>query len=215
MVAATPDAPTVPSRAAPVKALLQTRGKYLALGTSRVYGPQRLREHLVGNVVTEVSPERTAVAAAVPATTGQLSAVCLVRSRGAVGRLVGTVPRPGFLTQIFNKKAAQKYTMTSLHDETFLSRQQRRYRELQFYHRRPKLRLPNTAMARHRRRKSGLVVFIRNSLKRPKTRVGCQRLFLPPVASLSVASTRLTVGHTVSESTFAAYERHDDAHPVF
>lgn len=203
------------NRTAPIRAILQTRGKYLSLGPSRIYGPRRLREYLLVSRAAEALPNRLAFPTEASMTTGQPSKAFLTRPQDVIPHHAEAARRHGFLTQIFNRKVAQKYTASSLRDEASLSRQQRRYRELQFYRRRLKLRLPNTAITRQRRRKSGLVAFVRNSLKRPKTRAGQQRLLLPPALSLSAASKLPGTGRMISDNTLAAYERHDDAHPIF
>ena len=96
-----------------------------------------------------------------------------------------------------------------------MSQEQRRYRAARICHRRPKLRLPNTEMTRRRRRKSGLVAFVRNSLKRPRTLLGHQRLLLPPVISYNAAVKFRQVGQTSFTNTLTAYETREDALPIF
>ena len=71
---------------------------------------------------------------------------------------------------------------------------QRRRQELRFYRSRPRLRLPATAVTRQRRRHGGLGLFARNTLKRPRTRVGMENSFLPPKGVYTAIFSRAQLG---------------------
>jgi len=78
---------------------------------------------------------------------------------------------------------------STLLKNSLLLMQQRRQKELRFYHKRLRIRLPGTKMTRKRRRKGGLVTFVRNALKRPKTLYGQQNLLLPSATSYVAAAS--------------------------
>ena len=86
---------------------------------------------------------------------------------------------------LHNTSQRRMTRVDSFVERVTLQRLRRRYRELRFYHKRPLIRLPNVAGTRRRRRKGGLIVFTRNSLKRPQTLLGRQNLLLPPLNTRS------------------------------
>jgi hypothetical protein len=109
----------------------------------------------------------------------------------------------------------QKQTVKEIQAERLLSQQLKRYHAAQLVHRRSKLRLPDVSVTRIRRRKSGLVAFVRNSLKRPQTLRGRQQQFLPPVnarTTLKAAYRRL---QAANPNAFHAYEQKEDTLPLF
>lgn len=90
---------------------------------------------------------------------------------------------------------------------------QRRLRERRFYLQRPRLRLPQTTVTRHRRRRGGLGLFVRHSLKTPQTRIGAVSQLLPPPVAYSHLRTAAEVGACSASSDFIEASRHDDLKP--
>lgn len=121
----------------------------------------------------------------------------------------------GFLNKTPGVLATPKYAATYLKAEAALNRQDRRYRELQFYHNRPRMRLPQTRVTRGRRRKAGLVTFVRNSLQQATSLLGKSRTLLPPVNVYSRVTAKHAVGFAPTATSLAAYERRDGLLPVF
>jgi hypothetical protein len=79
--------------------------------------------------------------------------------------------------------------------------EQRRRQELRFYRSRPRLRLPATAVTRQRRRRGGLGLFSRNTLKRPQTLAGLKTLLLPPREAPSAIFVRAQLGGFLDNAT--------------
>lgn len=96
-----------------------------------------------------------------------------------------------------------------------VTQQRRRYKELRFYHRRPRIRLPGLSVTRARRRKGGFVTFAQNSLKRPQTLRGQQNLLLPPVGAYAGLVSNYSVKKQTAIHVLTASERRDDAWPQF
>ena len=119
-------------------------------------------------------------------------------------------PQPNFLEKV-TKLAMPLQISTTLQSHVALTHQNRHYKELQFYHRRPRTRLPGLAVTRMRRRKGGFVTFARNSLKRPRTLAGREHLLLPPANTYSTLSVNYSVKKQVGPSVFAASPQHEDA----
>jgi len=96
-----------------------------------------------------------------------------------------------------------------------LDRRSLHYREVQFYHNRPYLRLPKTAVTRSRKRKAGLVTFIRNSLENARTILGQSRALLPPANAYSRAAVVRHQGFAPDANTLTTYRRRGDLLPIF
>lgn len=109
----------------------------------------------------------------------------------------------------------QKQTAKEIQTEGLLSQQLKRYHAAQLVHRRSKLRLPGVSMTRTRRRRSGLVAFVRNSLKRPQTLRGRQQQFLPPANAHTVFKAAYRQIQVTNLNTFHAYEQRADRLPLF
>lgn len=109
----------------------------------------------------------------------------------------------------------QKQTVKEIQAEGLLSQQLKRYHAAQLVHRRSKLRLPNVSMTRTRRRRSGLVAFVRNSLKRPQTSRGRQQQFLPPVNARTALKATYRRIQAANPNAFHAYEQREDTLPLF
>jgi len=121
----------------------------------------------------------------------------------------------GFLSKALGNLRGPKYTATYLDAEAALSRQERHYREIQFYHNRPKMRLPQTRVTRGRRRKAGVVTFVRNSLQPARSLLGQSRSLLPPINAYSRATATHAVGFVTTATSLAAYEPRADLLPIF
>lgn len=119
-----------------------------------------------------------------------------------------------FLSRI-TRTHAQKQTVKEIQAEGLLSQQLKRYHAAQLVHRRSKLRLPGVSVTRPRRRKSGLVAFVRNSLKRPQTLRGRQQQFLPPVNAYTALRAAYRQTQVTNPNTFHAYERREETSPLF
>jgi hypothetical protein len=119
-----------------------------------------------------------------------------------------------FLSHV-NRIRSQKQTVKEIQAEGLLSQQLKRYRAAQLVHRRPKLRLPGVSMTRTRRRRSGFVAFVRNSLKRPKTLGGRQQQFLPPVNAHTALKATYRRIQITNPNAFHAYEQRDETSPLF
>jgi hypothetical protein len=121
----------------------------------------------------------------------------------------------GFLNRALGTLRGSKYTATDLDAEAALSRQERHYREIQFYHNRPKMRLPQTRVTRGRRRKAGLVTFVRNSLQPARNLIGQSRYLLPPVNAYSRVTAAHAVGFAPTATSLAVYKPRADLLPIF
>lgn len=97
-----------------------------------------------------------------------------------------------------------------LHAASTTLQQHRRYKELRFYHRRPRIRLPGNVVTRARRRKGGFVTFARNSLKRPHTLRGRENLLLPPATTYSGLTSTHTFRKSVALDALSAAEQYED-----
>jgi hypothetical protein len=109
----------------------------------------------------------------------------------------------------------QRQTVKEIQAEGLLSQQLKRYHAAQLVHRRSKLRLPGVSMTRTRRRRSGLVAFVRNSLKRPQTLRGRQQQFLPPVNARTTLKATYRRIQAANPNAFHAYEQREDTLPLF
>ena len=94
-----------------------------------------------------------------------------------------------------------------------LSRQQHRRHEFQFYHKRPRLRLPRTTVTRRRRRKGGLGLFARHTLKRPRTLLGVKNLLLPPRKVYTSSAFRVRAGSAATPRALRALTVRSNENP--
>jgi hypothetical protein len=123
-------------------------------------------------------------------------------------------PSLSFLSRV-SQVRPQKQTVKEIQAEKLLSQKLKRYHAAQFVHRRSKLRLPGVSMTRTRRRRSGLVAFVRNSLKRPQTLRGRQQQFLPPVNAHTALKATYRRIQAINPNAFHAYEQREDTLPLF
>jgi hypothetical protein len=196
-----------------VKTLLQSRGVSTLRGVLRVASARSRRNALLCKILLSAPSILPVVAD--PLALQQKAPTRLFRAQRKLSEYSPDVRSFGFLRKGRYETRDQRYNTTALSAERALHSQQRRYRELQLYRGRPKLRLPETAVTRRRRRKAGLVHFARNSLKRPRTLLGQQRLLLPPVEAYAQATTTHQYGYTPNAGTLGIYERGEDLLPVF
>ena len=185
--------------------ILHASGASASLGSSRLY--------------TARLPQASGLAAATACTAVPVALLNLIPP-SSLPRLHHQKRRPnvssfGFLGPFVTTAANQNLPYDNIRAIAQLKQQQHRYRELCFYHRRPQLRLPETKMTRSRRRKSGINTFVRNSLKRPRTLLGQQRLLLPPVNAHHVGVKTYRVGYSPRAFALAAYEHRDEVLPIF
>lgn len=96
-----------------------------------------------------------------------------------------------------------------------LERKRLQYRELKFYNNRPRLRLPELAMTRSRKRKAGLVTFVRDSLRHTRSFLGQVRTLLPPANVYRSTAIKQSLAFSSTASTLTAYTRRDDLLPIF
>jgi len=123
-------------------------------------------------------------------------------------------PSLSFLSRASHTRT-QKQTVKEIQAEGLLSQQLKRYHAAQLVHRRSKLRLPDVSVTRIRRRKSGLVAFARNSLKRPQTLRGRQQQFLPPVNARTALKAAYRRIQAANPNALHAYEKREDTLPLF
>jgi hypothetical protein len=121
----------------------------------------------------------------------------------------------GFL----NKSQRGATRLTPLRDASqavsALERKRLHYRELKFYHNRPKLRLPELTMTRRRKRKAGLATFTRDSLLHTRSAAGQARSLLPPTNIYSSIAVKQVQAFSPVADTLVSYVRRDDLSPVF
>lgn len=196
-----------------VKALLQSRENSTLRCASRVTSAHLSRNGLLRK---NIAPATRALAAPkFVAAQLQKAPTQLLRAWRRRSAYRADVRRFGFLYKGRVSARDARYTAAAVSAKSALRFEQRRYRELQIYHDRPRMRLPETAVTRRRRRKAGLVHFARNSLKRPRTLLGQQYLLLPPAAAYARAITAQRVGYVPGPGVLAAYKRQADLLPVF
>jgi len=123
-------------------------------------------------------------------------------------------PSLSFLSRASHTRT-QKQTVREIQAEGLLSQQLKRYHAAQLVYRRSKLRLPGVSMTRTRRRRSGLVAFVRNSLRRPQTLRGRQQQFLPPVSARTTLKATYRRIQAANPNAFHAYEQREDRLPLF
>lgn len=121
----------------------------------------------------------------------------------------------GFLNKLLRPSVEPRYTAVNLQATATLNRRDRRYRELRFYHNRPKMRLPRTRITRRRRRKAGLVTFARNSLQQARSLLGQARMLLPPTNAYSRITAKRIMGFVPTAASLVAYKRRTESHPRF
>lgn len=193
--------------------LLQLRGYYLSAGDTRLSVARNTNSPILPFLQVTPPAGATDTRTTTPFTAQQRSSAFLLRS--ALSKGVSYPQRAGFLTQFTGKVQGNRYVLRSLRAEAVLAQEQRRYRAAQIRHRRVKMRLPNTTLTRRRRRKSGLVAFVGNALKRPRTLAGRKHVLLPPVNTFNAAATVSGAGHTPTARTVMAYDRREDTLPIF
>jgi len=201
------------SEASAPRLLLQSRGSLSTLASARLYTNQVFNEEALR---TTIAPLRAAQAARVEATiTQRHSSLFLTRVCGPDNTSVVTYPQHfGFLRN-GPRHTLRKYTRVELLSERSVTRQRSHYMAARIIHRRPKLRLPNTALTRARSRKGGLIAFAQNPLKRPRTLAGRKNLLLPPVNFYSTVKKVRGPGHAIHSRTLTRYTRREDALPIF
>jgi hypothetical protein len=121
----------------------------------------------------------------------------------------------GFLDRAVGVAASPRHVAQHLESKAALDYADKHYKELQFYHSRPKMRLPQTQVTRRRRRRAGLTTFTRNSLQPAHTVLGQVRLLLPPTTSYNRALTQRTVGFVPTTRSLMVYKRRPNALPIF
>jgi hypothetical protein len=194
--------------------LLRSRGRYLSAAGARLTAQRTDRQKaLTGFVAALTTYVSAPIVAALPAQ--HLNNSLVKRLPRANTKQAVQSPRFGFLNKISKTIKNHKYTVRRLRAQAVLHREQRYYRAARIIHRRPQMRLPDTAVTRQRRRKSGLVAFVRNSLKRPKTLLGRKQLFLPPAAPFRSATKVFGFSHAPTRATLRAYTQRDETLPIF
>lgn len=183
----------------------------------RVVRQQRLR----GAVLTPSAVSETSHLRANGPNAGALAAISYAESKANVAQLLRTTPRllvaktpvrATFLSRaIPTRRACPRRDQQQAYRH--LDTLQRNYRERRFYLKRPRLRLPQTTVTRQRRRRGGLGVFARHSLKAPRTRAGAVGQLLPPLAAYSHLHAVTDVGINPSSTDFIESNRHDDLKP--
>lgn len=194
---------------ATAKYLLQRRGHS---AVQRVVSTHTSRNAVLRNVPK--LPPQNALARS-PRTRLYGARSLLSHARSSKGAFKPRIQAFGFLNRALGALRTPKYTTARLSADAALTREDRRYRELQFYHNRPKMRLPQTRVTRKRRRKAGLVTFIRNSLQQPRSLLVQSRTLLPPARAYSHVTAKRAVGFAPTAASLAAYEKRDDLLPVF
>lgn len=197
------------ARALSAQTLLQSRRGRLTPGGTRAVLSQTTRNRLTAGDTTLQTFN-----AAVPA--------AVIRSAKPLTRMADKTVYPrasrrhfGFLPKTFAKNKKQPYGSRYLEAKATLKQEQRRYQELQFYRRQPKLSLPDTVITRQRKRRSGKVVFTRNLLRQPITSGGQQKMLLPPVKAYTASTKVYVTGQPLSPTALALSEQREDTHPVF
>lgn len=194
------------------KYLLQRRGDSVARRVVRARAAQ--------NLIFHVSPKPVSQSAQANGHFEKSTITCAPRAMRSRTHSSKRAFKPrihpfGFLSKALRALPEPRYTAASLQAEAALSRQDRHYREVQFYHNRPKLRLPQTPVTRSRRRKAGLVTFARNSLQPARSPLGQSLVFLPPVNAYSRATAKRAVGFASTATSLAAYENRNELSPIF
>lgn len=197
---------------AAAKHLLKRRGDSVA---PRVVHTRTTRSLVFRNTPKLVAQRAPAGISSKKADPKRASRVVLPRMRPNKKAFKPRIQVFGFLNKTLRSLAEPNYTAASLHAVATLNRQDRHYREVQFYHSRPKMRLPQTSITRNRRRKAGLVTFARNSLQQPRTLLGQARALLPPVNAYSRATVKHIVGFAPRATSLAVYERRANLLPIF
>lgn len=108
----------------------------------------------------------------------------------------------------------QRYTPRELKAVRAFSLKRRQHRAIRLCRRRPKMRLPKTPVTRSRRRKRGLVTFVRNSLKQQRTVLAKQKSLLPPVTAYNHLTKSFVFGYTQTNAMLP-YDKKTETHPVF
>jgi ribosomal protein S4 len=194
--------------------LLRSRGRYLSAAGARLTAQRTDRQKaLTGFAAALTTYVSAPIVASLPAQ--YLNNSLVKRLPRANTKQAVQSPRFGFLNKISKTIKNHKYTVRRLRAQAVLHREQRYYRAARIIHRRPQMRLPDTAVTRQRRRKSGLVAFVRNSLKRPKTLLGRKQLFLPPAAPFRSATKVFGFSHAPTRATLRAYTQRDETLPIF
>jgi hypothetical protein len=193
------------STGASVRAILQSRSRPSSSDRARSYA-QRFARSLSAARQPAATPRGHHVTAPIVAANRRA-----VR-RGAVLKRRLSRQRFGFLS---NSAPARRARVAELIAHANLLREQRKYAARRILRKQPSLRLPATRVTRVRRRRSGLVAFVRNSLKQPKTLLGIQRQLLPPSLVYSAVHSQNVVGHTVPSTALRAYEHREDKLPIF
>jgi hypothetical protein len=121
----------------------------------------------------------------------------------------------GFLNKVQLGATRLKLLRATLQAASALERKRLHYRELKFYHNRPRLRLPEQIMTRSRKRKAGLVTFVRDSLQHTRTTLGQVRTLLPPSSAYSSTVTKQAQLLNLTQDTLMSYARRDDLLPIF
>lgn len=121
----------------------------------------------------------------------------------------------GFLDKAVGVTVSSRHVAQHLESRAALDRADKHYKEFQFYHNRPKMRLPQTQVTRRRRRRAGLTTFTRNSLQPAHTAMGQARLLLPPATFYNRALTQRTVGSVPTTRSLMVYKRRPNALPIF
>lgn len=121
----------------------------------------------------------------------------------------------GFLDKTQQTSTQPRTLYASAQARSALDRENLYYRELKFYHNRPRLRLPELAITRSRKRKAGLTTFTRNSLEYTRSPLGQARTLLPPANLYSSAVVKQAPAFSPTAATLMSYVRRDDLLPVF
>ena len=153
-----------------------------------------------------------------PKITAPLRVAHLRLLKRVLGRVQGYKSGSFLQRRVGHALQLQRYSLqaTSVCIASELARRGRRYRELRFYRKRPPIRLPKTEVTRRRRRKAGLVTFVRNSLKRPQTLLGRQNLLLPPIAAYAAVTSLYAPGNAPgNQRLFAVADKPEDDWPLF
>lgn len=85
--------------------------------------------------------------------------------------------------------------------------------EARYYRTRAKLRLPNQKVRRAERKRQGLRLFARHTLKRPTTISGREKLLLPPITRCAVTSGHLLTTSALADKDISVPERMLAYHP--
>jgi hypothetical protein len=195
--------------------LLRSRGRYLSGGGARLTAQRTVRQNaLTGFAATLTTHVNAPITAALSVQQHLNNSLVKRLPRINVSR-AAQLSRFNFLSKISKVIKNRRHTARSLRAQAVMHRKQRHYRAARIIHRRPRMRLPDTAVTRQRRRKSGLVAFVRNSLRQPKTLLGRKQLFLPPMAPFRRATKVSGFSHILTKATLRAYTQRDETLPIF